>query len=243
MTRSIRRTYKYRLYHHRRNKHLHQAINVAGLIWNHMVALQRRYYRLTGKYIGQSQMQRHLLKLRRGSRFAHWRLLGSQAVQELAQRLHKGYQRFFAYKAGQSQLKAGRPHFKKVKTFKSFVLKQAGWKLLGGNKVKLLGRPYKFSLSRPLEGTIKTVTVKRDNLGRLSVCFSLVQEMAQPEPVEISTSNIGGFDFGLRTFLTDSRGNEYHSPHFFKQGQHEIARLNRALAWTATTKRCASCGR
>ena len=49
----VRRTYKFRMYRNdKRDGHLHQQINVAGLLWNHALALQRRYYRLTGKYIG-----------------------------------------------------------------------------------------------------------------------------------------------------------------------------------------------
>ena len=44
-TTTVRKTFKYRLYHNRRNKLLHQRIDIAGLIWNHMVALQRRYSR------------------------------------------------------------------------------------------------------------------------------------------------------------------------------------------------------
>ena len=52
----IRRTFKYRLYKNRRNKHLHREIDVAGMIWNHCVALQRRYYRLTGEYINKDTL-------------------------------------------------------------------------------------------------------------------------------------------------------------------------------------------
>ena len=32
---TIRKTFKYRLYKNRRNKHLHRQIDVAGIIWNH----------------------------------------------------------------------------------------------------------------------------------------------------------------------------------------------------------------
>ena len=54
----VRRTYKFRAYRNaKRDGHLHQQINVAGLIWNHALALQRRYYRLTGKYISLSRLQ------------------------------------------------------------------------------------------------------------------------------------------------------------------------------------------
>ena len=224
----IRKTLKYRLYRNRRNKHLMNRIDVAGIIWNHTIALQRRYYQLTGGYIGQSRMQRHLLKLRRSQRFAFWQKVGSQAVQQIAQRHQKAYQRFFDYKAGRTQVKVGRPAFKKVKKYKSFTLKQAGWKLLGGNKIQIQGTTFKFSLSRPVIGDIKTVTIKRDTLGQLWVCFSVIQNV--PEPVVISTGEIGGFDFGLKTFLTDSEGNTYHHPQYLKAELKAIAHLNRSLS-------------
>lgn len=224
----IRKTFKYRLYHNRRNKRLHQRIDIAGIIWNHMVALQRRYYRLTGGYISCYDMQRHLAKLRmKRPRFSHWKMLGSQALQELAERHDRSYQRFFAYKRGEG-MRHGRPHFKKVKRYTSFTLKQWGWKYNGDNQVFIHGTTYKFSFSRPVEGAIKTVTIKRDNLGHLWVCFSVVMEA--PKMVGASTGNIGGFDFGLKSFLTDHEGQEYHSPQFLKAELDEIARLNRELS-------------
>lgn len=218
---TVRKTFKYRLYHNRRNKLLHQRIDIAGLIWNHMVALQRRYYRLTGKYISRYTMQKHLAKLRRRSpRFAHWQMVGSQAVQELAERHDKAYQRFFDWKRGEGR-RHGRPRFKKVEKYSSFTLKQSGWKYDGGNRIVIHGTTYKFSFSRPVEGEIKTVTIKRDNLGQLWVCFSVVMEAPV---VEASTGKIGGFDFGLKAFLTDHEGREYHSPQFLKSELDEIAR-------------------
>ena len=115
-----------------------------------------------------------------------------------------------------------------MKRYKSFTLKQAGWKLLGGNHIRLNGRNYKFTLSRPINGTIKTVTVKRDQAGRLFVCFSVIEEVNYP--VEVSTGKIGGFAYGLKTFLTDDEGGEYLSPEFLKASLSDIARLNRQLA-------------
>ena len=223
----VRKTYKYRLYHNRRNQCLHQRIDIVGLIWNHMVALQRRTYRLIGTYISRYTMQKHLAKLRRQSpRFAHWKLLGSQAVQELAERHDKAYQRFFQYKRGEGK-RHGRPGFKKVKNYSSFTLKQCGWKYEGGNRIVIHGTTYKFSLSRPVAGDIKTVTIKRGTVGQLFVCFSVVMEAPV---VETSMGNIGGFDFGLKAFLTDHDGEKYQSPQFLKSMLDKIARLNRELA-------------
>lgn len=224
---TVRKTFKYRLYQNRRNRTLVNQIDIAGIIWNHVTALQRRYYRLTGGYVNKYRMMKHIARLRRLQQFAYWQKLDAQAVQDIVERHDRAYQRFFTYMQGRGP-RHGRPSFKKVKKYSSFTLKQTSWKYLGGNRIRIRKHVYKFGLSRPVEGSIKTVTVKRDNLGRLWICFSVVMEM--PEPIGASTCYIGGFDFGLKAFLTDHEGNEYHSPQFLKAELKEIARLNRDLS-------------
>ncbi|MDX2075120.1 MAG: transposase [bacterium] len=217
----VRKTYKYRLY--RNNKVdglLHHQINVAGIIWNHALALQRRYYKLAGKYIPLDVMKKHIAKLRmRRTPYAYWKDLGSQAVQEILERLDEAYTRFF-------KKQGGLPHFKKVKKFKSFVLKQAGWDVLDGQegkkyrKIRIGKKTYKFIYHRPLNGVIKTVTIKRDVAGRLWLCFSVIEKMEIPE--QISMGKIGGFDFGLTHFLTTDEGATIESPQYYK---HDLPRL------------------
>ncbi len=161
-----RLTLKYRLYTNRRNRTLVQQIDLAGIIWNHLTALQRRYFRLFGGYIGKWRMMGHIAKLRNGCR-SQWKLVGSQAVQNIVERHDAADQRFFEYKSGTRTRKAGPPRFRKVKQYSSFTLKQTGWKYLGGNRIRIGQHIYKFALSRPVEGVIKTVTVKRDKAVRL----------------------------------------------------------------------------
>lgn len=236
---TIHRTYKYRLYSSKDNRLLCHRVNIAGFIWNHCLGLQKRYYRRFKKYIPLNRMQAHIAYLRRKTtKYCFWKELGSQAVQNIIKRLDNAYQRFF-------KKKAGFPHFKKVKKYKSFTLKQAGWKLLpdmkpvipkpggkgfkrGVGVIEICGRIYKFIKHRPLNGKVKTVTIKRDKLGHLWVCFSVIEQFT-PED-EISTGQSGGFDFGLRTFLTDEQGRAWMSPLFFYQGQHQIKRLHRSLS-------------
>ena len=43
------KTYKFKLYQAKKNKHLSDRLEIAGSIWNHCIALHRRYYKLTGK--------------------------------------------------------------------------------------------------------------------------------------------------------------------------------------------------
>jgi hypothetical protein len=46
------KAYIFKLYHSKRNKYLDRKINLAGAIYNHLLALHRRYYRMFGKSVG-----------------------------------------------------------------------------------------------------------------------------------------------------------------------------------------------
>lgn len=218
-------TYKYKLYRNRRNKALHQRIDIAGIIWNHCIALHRRWYRLTGKHLNKYVLKKHITKLKKLSKYAHWNLVGSQAIQDIVLRVDKAYQLFFGnLKRG---VKTSPPKFRKVKKYKSYTLTQAGWKLLDGNKIRLHDKVYKYSKSREIEGTIKTVTVKRDNLGSLWLCFAVERDLEVPDRTGDSAV---GFDFGLKTFLTASDGTGYESPEFLKSSLSELRLANKALS-------------
>lgn len=224
----VRKTYKFRLYHNRRNRHLHDTINCAGIAWNHITALQKRVHQLGHPYISKYALMKHMAKLRRrGGRFVYLKQIPSQALQELCERHDKTYQAFFNWhkKGGIKRLP---PRFKKISRYKSYTLKQAGWRLLEGNKIRIGTYIFKYAKSRDVEGQIKTVTIKRDRLGRLWVCLSVLQEVARKSIA--STGQIGGFDFSLRHFLVDHTGNKHINPTFFKQNMVEIARCNRALS-------------
>ena len=217
----VRKTYKYRLYRcDKKDKKLRHKIFVASTIWNHFIALQRRYYRLTKKYISLTRMNNHVLKLRRTKRFALWQDLHSQACQNVCRRVDDAYQRFF------TGLAKGRPKFRKAKKYSSFTFPQSGYQV-EGDTVTIDGVTYKFVKHRDMGGEIKTLTIKRDKIGRLWLVFSVVEKMAIGG---VSTGKSGGFDFGLKTFLTDDEGRAYSSPQFFAQGIRKTRQLNREFS-------------
>ena len=90
------KTYKFKLYQTKKNNKLSEQIDLAGRIWNHCIALHRRYYKLTGKSLSQYDLMKHLTKLKRLPKYADWNKVGSQAVQDIAQRVDRAYQLFFA---------------------------------------------------------------------------------------------------------------------------------------------------
>ncbi|AFY46449.1 transposase, IS605 OrfB family, central region [Nostoc sp. PCC 7524] len=222
------KTLKFKLYQHKRNRHLKRTINAAGVIYNHCIALHKRYYRMWGKHLNCAKLQSHIAKMRKRNPF--WQSVGSQSVQDICQRIEKAYQLFFKH----NKKGVRPPGFKKVKKYKSFTLKQAGYKFLGGNRVKIGSRVYQFWKSREIEGTVKTLTIKRTPLGELFMVivvdvrslFVSEREGSKSE-IEIKTGKIAGFDFGLKTFLTCSDGTIIGSPQFFKQSLNAIKKANR----------------
>ena len=216
------KTLKFKLYQHKRNRYLKQSINTAGVICNHCIALHKRYYRMWGKHLSCAKLQAHIAKLRKRNPF--WQLVGSQAVQDICQRIEKAYQLFFKhYKKGVKP-----PGFKKVKKYKSFTLKQSGYRFLGGNRVKIGSRVYQFWKSREIEGCVKTLTIKRTPLGELFMAI-VVDNYSEPE-AKSTTGNIAGFDFGLKTFLTCSNARVIESPQFFKQSLNAIKKATKQLS-------------
>ncbi len=217
----IRKMYKFRLYRaDKKDRKLRHKLFVASTIWNHFIALQRRYYRLNGKYISLHDMNKHVLKLRKTLRFALWADLHSQVCQDVCRRVDDAYQRFF------NKLAKGRPKFKKARRYSSFTFPQSGYRV-EGSAVIIDGVKYKFVKHREIGGQIKTLTVKRDAGGRWWLVFSVVENL---QVGQSSTGKSGGFDFGLKTFLVDDAGKSYGNPQFFAQHLRQTQHLHRQLS-------------
>src|SRR4029077_10660481 len=75
---SVRQSFQFKFFGGKRLRHLHRTIDVAAEIWNHAVALHRRYYRLFEKTLPKARFQAHLAKLRNG-KMSYWKALGSQS--------------------------------------------------------------------------------------------------------------------------------------------------------------------
>ncbi len=214
----VMKTYKFKLYQHKRNRFLHNSINAAGNIYNYCIALYKRFFRIFGQHLNSYKLMKHIAKLRKKN--TYWQLVGSQAVQEIIQRIEKAYQLFFQC----HQRGVRPPSFKKRRRYKSFTLKQAGYKLLEGNKIRIGKKTYRFWKSQEIQGQIKTVTIKRNPLGEL---FVIIVTDYVAVKKQLMTGKIAGFDFGLKTFLTVCDGSEIASPLFLKKSLKELRRASR----------------
>lgn len=219
------KTYCFKLYNSRRNRILKHKINIAGIIYNHCVALHRRYYRLFHKSLNKFALQKHLTKLKRREKFSYWNQIPSHAIQDITERVSRAYKLFFENL--KRNVKTAPPRFQKVKKYKSFSYNMVGKGVIVGNEIKIAGDYYRFFKSREVKGNVRLLTIKRDSLGDLYV---YVVSDDSSDIVEARSGKIVGFDFGLKTFLTSSDGNRIESPLFFKKSSGIIKKLSKNLS-------------
>ena len=74
-------TYTYKLYRSKRTAKLDAMLREACFVWNHALALQKRYYSLFRRYVSCSRMKAHFAKRIKRTR------LHSQTTQEILERL------------------------------------------------------------------------------------------------------------------------------------------------------------
>ena len=156
--------------------------------------------------------------------YPEFAVVGSQCIQDVLERLDKAYKAFFKRaKEG----KAGFPRFKSFNRYNSFTLKQSGWKLEGRYlHLTKIGR-LKLFLSRPIEGKIKTVTVKINSTGKwfVSFCCDEVQPKYFPQ-----TDQAIGIDVGIKHFAVDSEGKVVENPKFLRKSLAELHVKQRTLS-------------
>lgn len=148
----------------------------------------------------------------------------AQSLEEPLQRVNKAFMAFFRrVKKGQSP---GYPRFRSVRRYDSLVFRQRAIKAPEGNKlcVRKVGQ-VKIRQHRPLEGPIKTLTIKRE-AGRWLALFVCEVE---PRPLPFNPNSIG-VDVGLSAFATLSDGTVIDNPRWYKNGQRALRVAQRRVA-------------
>jgi putative transposase len=151
----------------------------------------------------------------------------SATLQEVCNRVDLSFQAFFRrVKAGEKEV--GYPRFKGKGWYDSFTFPQydSGWRLEDDRlRIFKVGR-VKLKLHRPIDGEIKTLTIRRDTLGNWYACFSCEVEWIAPDP----SPHVVGIDMGLEKFATLSTGVMIDNPRFFRKEEKALAKAQRTLS-------------
>src|SRR5919204_2113642 len=218
----IRKTYRYRLYPTRAQANrLEWVLRRCQELYNAALQERRDAYHMAGATVGYYAQKRELSGVKEER--PEYRQIGSQVLQDVIQRVDRAFAAFFRrVRAGE---KPGYPRFKGRDRYDSFTYSQAGWKLDGSRLVLAGIGALKVRWSRPLQGTIKTVTIHR-SADQWYVCFSCLLEVPQPVPLERPATAI---DVGLEYFATLADGSHVDNPRYLREAEEALAKRQRKL--------------
>jgi putative transposase len=220
----MRFAYKYRLYPTKaQEEFLNGQLREACDLYNCALQERRDAWKTCHKSINYYDQANQLKAMRAEGLIG---LANFSCCQDVLRRVEKTYKAFFArVKRGD---KPGYPRFKPLRRYDSITFPSYGdgCRLLDNGQLRIQGVGcIKVKLHRPVEGVIKTVTIKRD-VNHWYVCFSVEKECVSLPP---STEAVG-IDVGLASFAVLSDGTEIDNPRHLKSGLGKLRKAQRRLA-------------
>jgi putative transposase len=147
-------------------------------------------------------------------------------LQDVPARLDTTYQAFFRRVTNGER--PGFPRFHSKDRYHSFTYKEYGNGARLDNGKLVLSKIGRIAVrwSRPVEGTIKTVTVSKEADGWY-VCCSCAEVPTQPLPC---TGRETGIDVGLTVFLKTAEGQRAANPRHYRKAERELKKAQRRVA-------------
>jgi putative transposase len=177
---------------------LAKAFGCARWYWNNSLAETQKVYQETGKGLGQFALNKRLPELKK--EYEWLAETHSQVLQSVSLNLSRAFINFF-------ERRAQYPNFKSKHGNQSIQTPQ-GVKIVEGRKLFLpkLGH-VKAVVHRERVGTIKTVTVSRNQAGRYFA--SILTETGVDAPAASFDGKMIGIDVGLTHLVVTSDGSKF----------------------------------
>ncbi len=186
--------------------------------WNWALARRRQHYVETGKSLSFANLCLELTALKK---LLPWlKEADSQCLQQVLRDLDTAYTNFFQKRARFPKRK------KKYKCPNAFRIPQRVGVKDGQLSLPKIGL-VPMVLHRPMEGTVKSATVKQEASGHWFATFVTEQEV--PELPKTCKAPVG-IDIGLSSFLATSDGDKVDAPRFFRKQQAKIRRVSRRFS-------------
>ncbi len=209
------KAYKFRLYPSKvQDKEMQRHLWISKELWNKLLEKTVKRYDAEKKFPSKSELQLMV----KGTE------LYSQTAQGIAHRLHRALRA--KIKAKREGKKWGFPRFKSFDRMKTLLYPQFGFSLDKKLRVSPFGE-ISIKKHREVEGTIKTLTLKREASGRWFAVFCAEQEPKQPR---INNGGQIGVDLGLMTFAALSDEKLIKNPRHLKNHEERLAFYQRELS-------------
>ena len=221
----MRKTYKYRIYPKKETEQqLYWTLDRCRELYNAALSERRDAYRYAGKSVGYYDQQNDLPEIKAEIR-EEYQDIAAHVLQDVLRRLQNAFDAFFRRcKNGENP---GYPRFQGRNRYDSFTYPDgAGWKFDGSYlHLTKIGKA-KVKLHRPLEGKIKTVTIKRE-VDEWYVTFSC--EIDAPEKLPLSYEDVG-LDLGVTHLATLSNGEMIEHPRYYRKAQKTLEKRQQSLS-------------
>ncbi len=201
---------------------MEQTLEICRWVYNETLAMRKSAWEQEQRSISYYESKRQIPLWKK----EHPELSGvySQVLQDVSMRVDLAFKAFFRrLKSGE---KPGYPRFKGKGRYDSFTYPQSGFKLDGDRLHLSKIGDVRVVLHRPVEGTIKTLTIRRSATGKWYACFSVEYD---PTPAPQKESVVG-IDVGLESFATLSNGEKIENPRFFRTDEKALAKAQRKLS-------------
>ena len=222
----MRRAFKYRLWTNAtQGRELAAALETHRRLYNACLEQRKTAYATAKRSVQYTEQSAWFKAERRVN--PYFADLNFSSAQATMRRLDKAFVNFFR-RVQQGSGKPGYPRFKGRDRFDSFTFPayRDGVRLAGTRLyVQHVGK-VRVKLHRPVEDTIKTVTLKRE-AGKWYAVFSCV---LPDVPVADNGKPAAGIDVGLEAFLTTSDGEREPNPGYLKEALPGLRRASRAVA-------------
>src|SRR5215210_2609668 len=222
----MRKAFKYRLYPNRPQvEALDAMLGAHRRLYNLALRDRRDTYETERRSVSYGEQSGRFKESRKV--LPSFAALNFSSAQATLRRLDKAFKAFFRrVKAGECP---GYPRFRGEERFRTVEFPSYG----DGCKLKDNGRLYiqrighiKVKLHRPIEGRIKTVSLKR-SCGKWYVVFSCDLGDA---PEATGDGPAVGIDLGLKSFLITSDGASVEPPRYYRKAQKKLRRTQRSLS-------------
>lgn len=225
----MKRTYKSRIYPTDKQKEkLHLCLRLCKDLYN--AGLQERImvYKEKGATVGYCDQAKWLHPIK--EEMPEYNEVFSQVLQSTLRRLDVAYKNFFGrVKKGKVGKKAGFPRFKSMGRFNSITYPQSGFEIKSNTKIHVskIGFIRAF-IHRPVQGTIKTMTLKKDNVGDWFVVFTA--ERPDKEKTAVAEPKVEGIDVGIRKLATVSNEEVVSAVKFYSLSQERLRFAQQSLS-------------
>lgn len=222
-SRPMFRATRYRLYPNAEQEVLlSKHFGCVRWLYNRALASKKEAWETEKRNVTRYDLSAELPELKKAEETAWLREVNSQSLQSALVNLDMAYTRFF-------REKKGFPQFKSKHHKQSFQVPQSG--IVGDDFIQVpkIGK-IKASVSRQIEGRIKTITISKTSTGKYFASVLVDDGAELPKKLPVTEAGTVGIDLGLKNFGVLSTGEVIANPRPLKKRLKRLRRAQRRLS-------------